>query len=135
MKAQFKGSVCPKCNKEIQPGEEIFNNGTSWAHEKCNNTEPEPETKPAPREPQAKNMTVKLVDPFQESELIISIVKNFSYKAVTHARGITDMSLLKKDHDAYRQFEIDIAHTENNFLECILRLREINGIKSDYAKK
>lgn len=136
MKAQYKGTICQKCKKEIEINQEIEKKNSSWAHVECIKPEAKPEEKkPEVKEPQAKSMTVKLVDPFQESELIISIVKNFAYKAVNHSRGITDISELKRHPEQFKQFEIDVMHTEKLFLECILRLRELHNIKSEYAKK
>lgn len=79
-------------------------------------------------------MQIKVNDPFEESNFIISIVKNYAYKSVIHDKGITDFSVLKNNPNDLKEFRIDLKHTEKMFLECILRLREINNVKSEYFK-
>jgi len=136
MKAQYKGSICQKCKKEIEINQEIEKNNSSWAHAKCLLLELEKlQNKPEEKKPEVKEMKLNVKDPFNESDLIIGILKDLAYKMVVHSKGITDFSILKSKPEEFKSFNIDVMHTEKLFLECILRLREINGIKSEYAKK
>ena len=135
MKANYE-SKCAKCEKEIKINQEIEKNENGiWIHKSCLVTSDPTNDKKEETRPQAKEMKLNVKDPFNESDLIIGILKDLAYKMVVHTKGITDFSILKSKPEEFKSFNIDVMHTEKLFLECILRLRELHGIKSEYAKK
>lgn len=139
MKARFD-TTCSTCEQEIKKNTEIEMKDGYWIHAVCpdlpgktQKPEIKKETKKE-KEKIPKANVIKLTDPFQEAEIIVNWVKDRSYKICVHSNGITDFSVLKKDYEAFKNFNIDLKHTENNLLECVLRLRELNNIKSEYVK-
>ena len=147
MKAQFDTSICGLCQQKIAKGSEIVNYKNKWCHKNCVDAIETPKEKPKNKKESLASLEdlekaeleknqepgnkLKVTSPMFEAEILTKYYRNISYKIVySEVDNINSLST-----DQLRSMQIERNMLTKILLSTDLRLREINNIKSEYAKK
>jgi len=133
MKAQFGTSICGLCQQKIAKGSEIVKFENKWCHQECvlaKEKKQEP-IQEKPKKEKLEGNKLKVTSPMFEAEILTKYYRNISYKIVySEVDNINSLST-----DQLRSMQIERNMLTKILLSTDLRLREINNIKSEYAKK